>query len=640
MNVFLKAMLGVSSLFLSLLSFSQQNFQKSVDINSLLLEKQNEFRKEVEDKVNNYILEPVLGKNKAYAFADVMFSVVTKRQEQTKEGIGVLQRYKEKGAGQELADTDFILPGIPKPKAILGDKDRRPQAAHGAQTQQSKGIEEVVFAVEPQITRFQLTVMHDETLSQQLLMIARQRIDDFLLPYKVNGKDPPVVIFRPTKFKKTDIWDDLKKPSVYLPLLYALLFLLLLLYLFGPLWSFLRKYIKALLAKPGAEVNIEDKREEGKGKGKGEGEEKQESHQEIDMRFMQKEEEPPPPPEEEEMKKFEPFTYINEENIKRLVYLFLLRKEDPWIIAVVLSYLKPELAKQAFAMLPLELQSRVAIESLKVKQATREQIEAIDKDIKENVEFVMGGIEQLMRILEEADAQTRKNVLEYLKNQKPDIYDKIKAVMLSFEDLINFTDKDIQTVIRSVSQDDLAKALKNASPEIAEKFFKNMSAGAQASIKEVMEYMGEVTPQQSDEAQMKILEAVKTLEAEGKILSYRRNEQGLVYILDSSDVSSISREQKAQKSLQQPSSSLDLEQYMNTAIELYNNQRYNEAEEYLKYVVEQDPNNAVAWQYLGSVYYSVERYQDAVECFQRYVDLSGDVEFSKWLEELKKQLGM
>lgn len=619
--------------FLNIVLLSQQN-KDSININTVLLEKQNEFRKEIEDKIKNFILDPVLGKDKAYVFADVLFSVVAKKQEQTKEGVGVLQQYKEKGSGQSFADTDFILPGIPKPKAILGDNTKRPEAAHGAQTQQTKAIEETVFWVEPQITRFQVTVVHDETIPQDLLMIARQRIDDLLLPYKVNQKDPPLVIFKPTKFKKPNIWEDLKKPMVYLPLLYALLFLLLLLYLFGPLWSFLRKYIKALLAKPAAEVNIEDKREEG-GKGKGEGEEKQESHQEIDMRFIQKEEEPPPPPEEEEMKKFEPFNYINEENIKRLVYLFLLRKEDPWIIAVVLSYLKPELAKQAFAMLPLELQSRVAIESLKVKQATREQIEAIDRDIKENVEFVMGGIEQLMRILEEADAQTRKNVLEYLKNQRPDIYDKIKSVMLSFEDLINFTDKDIQTVIRSVSQEDIAKALKNASPDIVEKFFKNMSAGARESIREVMEYMGEITQQQSDEAQMKILDTIKMLEAEGKILSYRRNDQGLIYILDSSDVSSIRREKKIESI-----SNINLEEYLNAGVEAYNSQDFDKAEEYFRYVLDRDPNNYLAWQYLGSLYYAKGMYSEAIQAYQKYVDLTGDSEFSKWLDEFKKQLGM
>lgn len=613
--------------------FSHSQDRVSPDINTLLVEKQNEFRREIEEKIKNYILDPVLGKDNAFAFADVAFSIVTKKQEKGKEGIGVLQQYKEKGAGQSFAETDFILPGIPKPKAILAN-NKRPEAAHGSQTQQNVAVEETRFSADTEITRFQVTVLHDESISQDLIMIARQRIDDFLLPYKVNGKDPPIVIFKPTRFKKGNIWDDLKKPMVYLPLLYALLFLLLLLYLFGPLWSFLRRYIKALLAKPAAEVNIEEKKEEGE-KGKGEGEEKQEGHQSIDMTFMQKEEEKVV--EEEEMKKFEPFTYINEENIKKLVYLFLLRKEDPWVIAVVLSYLKPELSRQVFAMLPLELQSKVAIESLKVKQATREQVEAIDRDIKESVEFVMGGIEQLMKILDEADAQTRKNVLEYLKTNKPEIYEKIKSVMITFEDIISFTDRDVQTIVRSISQEDLARALKFASPQIVEKFFKNMSSGAQDSLKEVMEYLGEVSPQQADEAQMKILDTIKTLEAEGKISSYRRNEQGLIYILDS-DVSSIDRQQRIEKASTQQK--IDLQQYFDAGVELYNQQRYEEAEGYFRYIVEVEPNNSLAWQYLGSVYYAIGRYQEAVDAYQKYVDLSGDNEFSKWLSEFKKSMGM
>ena len=37
--------------------------------------------------------------------------------------------------------------------------------------------------------------------------------------------------------------------------------------------------------------------------------------------------------EEELMKKFEPFTYVSEQNLKGLAYL--LRKEEPWIIALV-----------------------------------------------------------------------------------------------------------------------------------------------------------------------------------------------------------------------------------------------------------------------------------------------------------------
>lgn len=612
------------------------------EINVLLIEKQSEFRREIEEKIKNNILDPILGKDKAFVFADVNFDIITKKQEQAKEGVGVLQQYKEKGSASNQGDTDFILPGIPKPKSILSPNER-PEAAHGTQTQQSKAIEAIKFSAIAQITRFQVTVLHDKDLDPNLLAVARQRIDDFLLPYKINGQDPPLVIFKPTEFKKIkrNIWDDLQKPSVYLPLLYALLFLLLLLYLFGPLWSFLRKYLKAIMEKPGAEVNIEDNRgEEGE---EGKGEEVQEGHQQIDMNFMQKEEEEKAEEEEEdEMKKFEPFSYINEENLKRLVYLFLLRKEEPWIIAVVLSYLKPELSKQAFAMLPVELQAKVALESLKVKQATKEQIEAIDKDIKENVDFVMGGVEQLLKIIEEADAQTRNNVLEYLKTQKPDIYEKLKSVLLTFDDIVSFSDKDVQMIIRNVSNEDLAKALKGATPEVSEKLFKNMSSGAANTIREIMDYMGEPTRAQIDEAQMKILDTVKRLEAEGKIASYRRNEAGNIYILDSSDVTSgASREEKISKAQQQSQeTSAEIQQYLSAGIDFYNQGDYQNAVSYLQYVTSADPQNQSAWQYLGSAYYAMGDYQNAVNAYETYVNLSGDQEFRSWLDDLKRQLGM
>ncbi len=627
-------------IFLAYFNLYSQEKNLDNEINLLLIEKQTQFRKEIEEKIKNNILDPIFGKDKAFVFADVAFDIITKKEEDTKEGIGALQQYKEKGSAQSQADTDFILPGIPKPRFILGDDNKRPEAAHGKQIQQGKTVAQTKYNVETEITRFQINVFHDEAIEQELLMLSRQRIDDFLLPYKIKGKDPPIVIFKPVKFRTTNIWDDLKKPLVYLPLLYALLLLLFLLYLFGPLWSFLRKYIRALLQKPGAEVKIEDKREEGGGRGEGEGEEKQESHQEIDMTFTQKEEEPPPPPEEDEsMKKFEPFTYINEENIKKLVYYFLLRKEDPWIIAIVLSYLKPELARQAFAMLPVELQSKVAIESLKVKQATREQIEAIDKDVKENIEFVMGGVEQLMKILEEADSQTRKNVLEYLKTQKPDIYEKIRSIMLSFEDLISFSDKDLQTVIRNVGNEELAKALKGASPQIVEKFFNNMSSGAQNTIKEIMEYMGEINQQQIDEAQMKIIDTVKVLEAEGKISSYRRSEAGNIYVIDSDDISvQKARESKINRVSQ--FSQQNIEDVFNKAVEMYNNGQYEEALSYFNSILSSDPNNAYSWQYLGSCYYALGSYNEAISAYENYVSLTGDMEFKNWLDELKKQLGM
>ena len=619
-------------------------------MDSSLMERQDSLRRETETKIKKEILDPILGADKSFVFADVELEVISKKAEQTKEGVGVIQKYKEKQGGEgESPAIDFILPGIPKPKSVLGkdNPNKRPEAAQGQQAQQAKGVQEIRYGLETEITRFQLTVIHDDLLPAAAIKLARERVDDFLVPYKIRKKDAPTVLFKPTRFKAANPMDDLKKPSVYLPLLYALLFLILLLFLFGPLWGFFRKYIKALLAKPGAEVNIDQKMEEGGGGAGEEGKQETEGHQSIDMNFLQKEEEKKED-EDDLMKKFEPFTYLNEENLKRLIYLFLLRKEDPWVIAVVLSYMKPDLSRQALSMLPVEMQSRVALEALTVRQATREQIDAIDKDIRENVDFVMGGIERLVKMLDDSDPGTRKNIIEYLKTQKPDIYEKVKRIVMMFEDIVGFPDRDMQTIIRSLSNEDIAKAVAKADPAIADKFFANMSSGAVNAIKEIMEYSGDITPAQQDEAQMKIMDAIKALEAEGKINVRQGNSQE-VYIIDGGEMSSGDERKRKFESMAAPKAEApagptpeqaeQARQYAAAGVNMYNQGQVQESLQYLEYASSVNPGDAATWQYLGAAYYALQRVDEAVAAYEKYAALSGDPAASEWLAGFKQQVG-
>lgn len=614
-----------------------------------VIEKQDTLRRETETKIKKEILDPIFGEGKSFVFADVELEIIARKSDQSREGVGVMQKYKEKG-GQDAdqQQSEFLLPGIPKPKSILGGKSGPPAAATGQQAQQSRGMQETRYGAEAEINRFQVTVIHDETLAPEPVALARERVDDFLLPYKIKGQDAPTVVFKPTRFKSYNYLDDLKRPSVYLPLLYALLFLLLLLFLFGPLWGFFRKYIKALMAKPGAEVNIEDKREEGAGSGEEEGVQETEGHQSIDMNFLQKEEEKKED-EDELMKKFEPFTYITEENLKRLIYLFLMRKEEPWVIAIVLSYMKPDLSRQALSMLPIEVQSKVALEALTVRQATREQIEAIDKDVRENIDFVMGGIERLSRMLEDADPATRKNIIEYLKTQKPDIYEKVKRVVMTFDDIGGYSDRDLQTIIRTLSNEVIARAVAKAPPQIVEKFFANMSQGAVSAIKEIIDYSGDLSPVQIDEAQGKVIDAVKTLEAEGKITA--RNQQSQeVYIVDSVDMTSAMDRKRKFDSLSTGSSggavpgsaapvSPEAQQYITAGADLYNQGRAEESLQYLEYAASMAPGSAEVQQYLGAAYYALGRVDESVAAYEKYASLSGDPAASEWLASFKQQVG-
>ncbi|MBI4423954.1 MAG: hypothetical protein HY554_09520, partial [Elusimicrobia bacterium] len=327
-----------------------------------LLRQESEVKRELQDKIQADILDPILGKDRAKVFVDIELEVMAQRRENVRAGLGLAERYREKpGARSAGIQTQFVLPGIPKPKNVAnpsslgGDK---PEAAQGQTATQEKAESEEVYGIKTIVKRMLVTVIHDDTVSSSLLELVRSRIVDALAKFKLQ-KDQ--ILFRPTRFNSLSWLDDMKDPRVYIPLLFATLFSLLLLYLFFPVRKFLQAYVEAIREKPAAEVNVESEIEAPQPEEGGDlgGPDKRE----LDIMLGRKPPEPPPPPDEEDdMKKLEPFSYINEENLKRLANLFMLRREEPWLIAVVLNYLKPEYARQVLTQLPVELQAKVAME--------------------------------------------------------------------------------------------------------------------------------------------------------------------------------------------------------------------------------------------------------------------------------------
>ncbi|MDE2511688.1 MAG: hypothetical protein KGL74_11255, partial [Elusimicrobia bacterium] len=422
-----------------------------------LMQEQNRIKADSEMRIQRDVLDPILGKGKAAPFVDVEMEIKAESEESTRAGMGISEKYKEKApAPRGGMQTTFVLPGIPKPKTITAQQQtpEKPEMSQAQQAQQVKGIDEQRFAINPVFKRLQVTVIHDDTVLKDKAQVdlVRARIVDAMGQYKLA---PDQVAFRPTKFDKPPLVDwreDFKKPSVYLPLLYALLLLMFLSFLFGPLTRFFRQYVAALREKKQGEYEVLNKAEEEGKDGKEDGDESLEelSKGELDIMLGRKPPEPPPaPPEEDEsMKKFEPFAYITEENFKRLGNLFLVRQDEPWLVAVVLTYLKPDIARATLTSLPVEMQAKVAIEALKIRQVTREQLMAIDADIKESVDFVVGGMERLTQLLDEADTLTRANILQYLKNEKPDVYQRVRLFILTFDDVVTFPDRDMQTIVR------------------------------------------------------------------------------------------------------------------------------------------------------------------------------------------------
>ena len=86
--------------------------------------------------------------------------------------------------------------------------------------------------------------------------------------------------------------------------------------------------------------------------------------------------------------------------------------------------------------------------------------------------------------------------------------------MFVFEDIIYLDDISIQRFLRDVDTKDLAVALKSANEEVSRVIFQNMSKRSQETIAGDMEYLHNVRMRDVEEAQQRIVDAIRRLEEE------------------------------------------------------------------------------------------------------------------------------
>lgn len=87
----------------------------------------------------------------------------------------------------------------------------------------------------------------------------------------------------------------------------------------------------------------------------------------------------------------------------------------------------------------------------------------------------------------------------------------------SFAELVRLSDREIQELLRDVDQKDLCIALKAASEELKEKNFNNISERVRKFIKEEMESLGTMTPEEIEAAQQRILKQAALVGEQGRI---------------------------------------------------------------------------------------------------------------------------
>jgi flagellar motor switch protein FliG len=218
-----------------------------------------------------------------------------------------------------------------------------------------------------------------------------------------------------------------------------------------------------------------------------------------------------------------PFSFLQRTESENL--LTFIQDEHPQTIALILAHLQASKASEVLVALPASKQVEVVKRIAQMEQTDPAVIREVERGLESRLAGIVGqrlqragGVEAVAEMLNLSDRATEKGILESLESDDPDLVESIRRLMFVFEDILLVNDKGIQAVLKEVDNDELALALKTASPELAEKIFKNMSERAATLIKEDMEYMGPVRISDVEAAQQHIVDIVRRLEDAGEII--------------------------------------------------------------------------------------------------------------------------
>ena len=209
-----------------------------------------------------------------------------------------------------------------------------------------------------------------------------------------------------------------------------------------------------------------------------------------------------------------------------------LANEHPQTIAIILVHLDPYLSGQVLQLLPERIRGDVLLRIALLDKIDPEIVKEISDSLEAELQSVggvlgkkIGGPEKAAEILAHAGRTLEDELLTEIEDENPALAEEIRKHLFTFEDFLKVDDFAIQTLLREISTDDLKLALKGASPQVKEKFFRNMSKRAADLLKEELELMPPVRITEVEKAQQNIIRTAKKLEQEGKIVLTRGEEE-------------------------------------------------------------------------------------------------------------------
>jgi flagellar motor switch protein FliG len=212
-----------------------------------------------------------------------------------------------------------------------------------------------------------------------------------------------------------------------------------------------------------------------------------------------------------------------------------LQDEHPQTIALVLVHLHPRVARNVLMLLPEKVRAQAVKRVAQMQQFSPDMVRKISAVLHKRLMSVgqrsrraFGGVKAVADLLNQIEQMASKSILETIEEDDAQLATSIRNLMFTFEDFLDVEDTGMRELLAQVDKKTLAGALKGASEDLKNHFFKCMSSRAAEMMKEDMEALGPMRSRDVQTAQQEVVNIARKLEAEGKMVLKSEQEENYV----------------------------------------------------------------------------------------------------------------
>ncbi len=227
------------------------------------------------------------------------------------------------------------------------------------------------------------------------------------------------------------------------------------------------------------------------------------------------------------------FDFISKVDTKNL--FSALQRERAQTIALVLAYTEPNQAAAVIAELPEKKRIQVVERIAQMESASPDVIKVVENQLAAKLDNVLttdftdaGGIDYIADVMNNMDRSNEKFIFDEMGKDNPLLAEEIRKKMFVFEDILAMDKHSVQRFIRDCDMKDIVYALKNASQEMLQIFFSNMSTRMAETVQSDLEITFNVKLRDVETAQQKIVAIIRKLDEEGEIVLGKGGKESII----------------------------------------------------------------------------------------------------------------